>query len=311
MAHAFGVDRPEMTEWATLAIGACIFVVIAALQPETYAPALLNWKSGLIIDSMKPEERDLVFPQVSSHISSSTRARNLLRIILDSFVRPFHLSLHEPIILILSLNLSLLYAIVFTLLPGYIIIFTDIYPFSPAVRGLVFYGLLAGFLLALIWAIILGRFFRRRHADPNLSTYKAEIPLFYAWAGAPAVPISLFWKGWTARADISPWSPIAASVLLGFGILSVFISCYMYIIHAYGRYAASGLVFITFTRYILAGGMVVAGVGLFERLGVAWSLTVLGIVGVLLVPVPYLLLFYGRKLRMGSTVSAVNQSSTG
>ncbi|KAH8175536.1 major facilitator superfamily protein [Sarocladium implicatum] len=307
MTQALGIERPDMTEWASLAIGVCLFLAILLFQPETYAPVLLKWKTGLINDNMKPEERDLVFPQVPSHTTLSTRANHLLQTILTSFTRPFRLSLHEPIILILSLNLSLLYAIVFTLLPGYILIFTDTYAFGPAARGLAFYGLLAGFLLALIWALLLGRFFRRRHADPNLSTYKAEIPLFYAWAGAPAVPISLFWMGWTARADISPWSPIAASILLGFGILSVFFSSYKYIIHAYGRFAASGLVFITFTRYLLAGVMVVTGIGLFERLGVAWTLTALGTVGVFLLPVPYVLVCYGKKLRMGSTVSAVNQ----
>lgn len=42
--------------------------------------------------------------------------------------------------------------------------------------------------------------------------------------GSFAIPISLFWMAWTSRPDISIWSPLAASVLFGHGILCIFIT---------------------------------------------------------------------------------------
>ena len=53
-----------------------------------------------------------------------------------------------------------------------------------------------------------------------------EFRLWFAMFGAPAIPISMFWMGWTSDSNISIWSPLAASVLFGYGILCVFISSY-------------------------------------------------------------------------------------
>jgi len=86
--------------------------------------------------------------------------------------------------------------------------------------------------------------------------------------GAPAIPISMFWMGWTAYPLISYWSPLAASVLFGYGILCVFISSYQYIIDSYEVYAASALASVTLIRYVAAGGMIEVAISFYERLGV-------------------------------------------
>jgi len=64
----------------------------------------------------------------------------------------------------------------------------------------------------------------------------------------------------TSDSSISIWSPLAASVFFGFGILCVFISSYQYIIDSYEIYAASALASVTLIRYVAAGGMTVVGV---------------------------------------------------
>jgi len=66
--------------------------------------------------------------------------------------------------------------------------------------------------------------------------------------------------GWTSDSNISIWSPLAASVLFGYGILCVFISSYQYIIDSYEAYSASALASVTLIRYLTAGGMVVVGI---------------------------------------------------
>lgn len=53
-------------------------------------------------------------------------------------------------------------------------------------------------------------------------------PEFRLWfsmlGGSFAIPISLFWMAWTSYPDISIWSPLASSVLFGYGILCIFIT---------------------------------------------------------------------------------------
>ena len=97
--------------------------------------------------------------------------------------------------------------------------------------------------------------------------------------------------------SISIWSPLAAGVLFGYGVLCVFISSYQYIIDSYEMYAASALTSVTLVRYVAAGGMTVVGIPFYKNMGVHWTLTILGGISALLVPVPYLFFIYGKRIR--------------
>lgn len=127
-----------------------------------------------------------------------------------------------------------------------------------------------------------------------------EFRLWFAMFGAPAIPISLFWMGWTSDGNISIWSPLLASVLFGYGILCVFISSYQYIIDSYEIYAASALASVTLIRYVAAGGMTVVGIPFYENLGVHYTLTILACISVVCTPVPYVFYFYGEAIRRKS-----------
>lgn len=58
-----------------------------------------------------------------------------------------------------------------------------------------------------------------------------------------------------SQSSISIWSPLVASAVVGFGIISIFTSAYLYIINSYHVYAASTLTFVALVRYLAAGGM--------------------------------------------------------
>ena len=127
-----------------------------------------------------------------------------------------------------------------------------------------------------------------------------ESRLWFAMIGAPTVPIGLFWMAWTDYKHISIWSPILSSVLFGFGIISVFLSSYMFVIDSYEVNAASALTFVTLVRYIIAGGMTVVGVPMYENLGTHYTLTILACISAAAVPIPYALFKWGPKIRAKS-----------
>ena len=118
--------------------------------------------------------------------------------------------------------------------------------------------------------------------------------------GAPSIPISMFWMGCTAYPSISYWSPLAASVLFGYGILCVFISSYQYIIDSYEAYSASALASVTLIRYVAAGGMVEVATPMYKNLGVHYTLTILACLSAVMMPVPYLFYFFGPQIRKRS-----------
>ncbi|KAH8810829.1 major facilitator superfamily domain-containing protein [Xylogone sp. PMI_703] len=282
-------------EWSTLVISGVVLLMVLVVQPETYEPVLLGWKKQMIAEMVGSKD--------SIGGTAKEEVRDVGSKIAQNLYRPFQLVIHEPIIIMISLYLSVLYIIVFTFLPGYTFIFTLTYGYGFAARGLSFLALGVGFLSSLILVIPVAGISRRQ--IDKTGELSPESRLYYAMCGAPMVPIAAVWIGWTARSSISPWSAICASALLGFGVLCIFFSSYQYIIHTYKQYAASGLVFITLTRYLAAGGMVTVGIPMYGNLGVSWTLTVLGSISALLVPVPYCLFWYGPSIRKWSKYSSV------
>lgn len=74
----------------------------------------------------------------------------------------------------------------------------------------------------------------------------------------------------------------------------------MYIIDSYQQYAASALTFVALVRYLAAGGMTVVGIPMYRNLGNHWTLTILGIISAVAMPIPYVLFRWGPSLRKRS-----------
>lgn len=287
------------TEWATLIISGLILTSIVFLQPETYAPILLKWKAAHL-RSLTGDGRYRAEVEI--------REDNIWLRLKRAMYRPFILTFQEPVIMLLALYLTVIYIILFTFLNGYTFIFAETYGFSEGITGLSFIGIGIGLCLASLLVPFIYRF-----AKKDLAKIKAqggtrlppEFRLWFAMLGAPAIPISLFWMGWTARPSISYWSPLIASVVFGYGILCVFISSYQYIIDSYETYSASALASVTLIRYVAAGGSVEYAIPFYTNLGVPWTCTILGAISALCVPLPYLFFVFGPKIRKRSKYAVV------
>ena len=82
---------------------------------------------------------------------------------------------------------------------------------------------------------------------------------------------------------------------------------YMYVIDAYQVNAASALTFATVIRFLVSGGLTVAGVPFYENVGSHWTLTILGVIATMLMPAPYLLYKWGPTIRKKSKYSVYNE----
>lgn len=218
----------------------------------------------------------------------------------------------EPIVIAIGLYLTFIWALVFTFLDGFTFIFIDTYGFSDGLRGTAFLAIVIGVLLNTAVTLPYVRTNYLAHLaeeareqgideesdeEPKLAP---EIRLLPAVWCAPLLPISLFWIGWTNYMSISPWSNIMAAGLFGFSLMGIFVSSYQYIIDAYETQSSSALSSITFLRYSVAGGMSLATMPMYKALGVHYVMTIMGGIGVLLVPVPFYLWKYGDKVRARS-----------
>ncbi|KAF7626344.1 synaptic vesicle transporter [Aspergillus flavus] len=298
------------TNWIVLIMAGLVLGLVVLFQPETYSPLLLKWKAHHL--------RQLTGdPRYQSKLDLDRTS--LLSRIVTACGRQFSLAMYEPIILLLALYMTILYIVLFTFFDGYTHIFSDVHDLSQGLTNITWVAMYVGIMLAGL--IVPGMYSSMKNAlkeeipsrdgngndngassngqsQPTKSpSLNPENRLWYAMIGAPAIPISLFWMGWTDYKNISVWSPIVGSSLFGFGSICMFISSYMYVIDAYEIYAASALGFMTVTRYCAAGGMTVAGVPFYNNVGVQWTLTILGIISAVMVPVPYIFWKFGKVIR--------------
>ncbi|KAF7185405.1 putative efflux pump kojT [Pseudocercospora fuligena] len=283
-------------EWITLIFTGIVLVLIVLFLPETYAPVLIRWQA---------EAFEGITGQNASQ--ASQRTSTLRKRISDNMRLPWLYLLHEPIVFSLSLYLVLIYSILFGFLPGFTYIFGTaasrdyphgIYGWSQKKSSLAFLPLSVGFLLSFLPLLWIYPRYKRKLAR---GTMTPEERLLSALIGAPLLPASILWLGYTSRPETSVWSPLAANVLFGFASIMIFNSCYSYVIDAYEAKCSSALVGMTVTRYVAAAFMVHAAVPMYERLGVEKSLLWMGIVSAFpMGVVPFAFWKYGPVLRRRS-----------
>ncbi|KAL7910272.1 major facilitator superfamily domain-containing protein [Trichoderma velutinum] len=286
------------TEWITIIVSGALLISLLLFQPETYEPILLQWKASHL-RRLTGDKRYVSAAEVQN-VAFSAR-------MLTAVKRPFIMTVQEPTILLWTGYLTVVYLMLFGFLDGYTFVFQKTYNLSDGITGILFIGIGVGLVLAsaaltpLLYRWAKQEFAKLQAEKPGEN---ARIPpeffLWYALIGAPAIPISFFWMGWTAYPHISIWSPILASVLFGFGIFSVFVSTYMYLIDTYEMYAASALTMITLVRYVASGGMIEISIPMYKNLGIHWALTMLGLIALVFTTVPYAFYRFGPWIRSKS-----------
>lgn len=215
-------------------------------------------------------------------------------------VRPFQFSFFEPIVLIMNIYISLIYGILYIWFEAFPIVYGEIHGFNLGEIGLAFLGILVGVLITIPIYCYWKYRYQSRHLDENLDM-APEYQLPPACVGAVALPASIFWFGWTGAFASVHWiSPIIASALFAAGGMLIFNAVFTYQGHAYPEYAASALAANDFMRSSFAAGFPLFASAMFHNLGVGWASTLLACLTVVFVPYPFLLYWFGRKIRLSS-----------
>lgn len=82
----------------------------------------------------------------------------------------------------------------------------------------------------------------------------------------------------------------------------MFIYASNYLVHSYGIYAASAMAGNAVVRSFMGGTLPLAGPALYKALGPNWAGTLLGLLEVMIIPIPFAFYRYGHKIRAKSTL---------
>ena len=75
------------------------------------------------------------------------------------------------------------------------------------------------------------------------------------------------------------WFSIVSISLFGFGLITVFMSEYMYIINKYEIMSPSELTFTIVIRFLISGRLTIAEILFYENVDTHWTLTIITVDG--------------------------------
>ena len=234
-------------------------------------------------------------------VKSDEERGSILQMISISLYRPFHLLLTEPVVFSFSLWISFSWAVLYLQFSAIPLVFQTNYGFNIEQSDAVFIAISIGSLLSTLISVYqepLARKYLAPKRQKFLSTPEGR--LMFCCAQSALCPIGLFWFAWTQFSSI-PWIvPTIAIACFTMGIFSVYLAVFNYLADIYGRYASSTLAAQSFCRNMLAGAFPIFTPQMFRALTFQGAGSFLAGVAALLTVVPWVLVFFGPKIRARS-----------
>lgn len=150
---------------------------------------------------------------------------------------------------------------------------------------------------------LIRRMINSHKIDPETGKPAPEAMVSIVCISALLIPAGELWFAWTGSPASVHWIvPILAGIPFGAGNTGVFIYATNYLAGSYGVYAASAMAGNSVIRSILGGVLPLVGTYMYSGIGPNWSGTLLGLLEVLIVPIPFVFYKYGYKIRERSTL---------
>ena len=267
-----------------------IFLLGLFALPEVYAPVLLKRKAAGL--------RKSTGNQAYWHPHENVKL-DFKSIVTKHLARPLRMLFTEPMVTCIALYASFVYGVLYLSLEVFPIVFYQNRKYSLVVSTLPFLALFVGVVCAM--GINLANQPRyMRIVDANKGRPVPEARLQPMVIGGTFFVIGLFWFGWTAAPQHIWVLPVIAAAFMGAGFNIIFQQCINFLVDTYALYAASAVSANTLLRSILASALPLVARPMFNNLGVGPAMSILGGVAALALPVPFIFMKYGRRLRQMS-----------
>ncbi|KAJ6044528.1 hypothetical protein N7499_007029 [Penicillium canescens] len=279
-------------DWIALILSA-IALVFAILLKETYAPTLLQKKAA----RLRKESGE------SRWWCRYDQKAGLNEILKLNLSRPFVMAVTEPICIFWNIYIAIIYGILYLCFVAYPIVFQGIRGWDLGLSGLAFLGIGIGVVLTIACEPLIRRLINNHAVDPETGKPPPEAMVSLICICAVLIPIGELWFAWTCSPASIHWiAPLLAGIPFGAGNTGVFIYASNYLTGSYGMYAASALAGNSVIRSILGGVLPLVGSYMYASLGPNWSGTLLGLLEVVIVPIPFVFYKYGHKIRRRSAL---------
>ncbi|OCK79709.1 MFS general substrate transporter [Lepidopterella palustris CBS 459.81] len=229
-------------------------------------------------------------------VKSDEERTSISEMIGISLYRPFHLLLTEPVVFWFSLWVSFSWAVLYLTLAAIPLVFRDKHDFTLEQANAVFASMCIGSIIATVVSICqegLAKAHGKLASTP-------EGRLYFSCVESALMPIGLFMFGWTSVSSVHWIVPTTAIAIATMGIFSIYLAVFNYLADTYHRYASSALAAQSFCRNIVGGVFPLITTQMYIKLTYGGASSLLGGLGVALTLVPWVLVFYGPRIRARS-----------
>ncbi|KAL0070749.1 hypothetical protein AAF712_001970 [Marasmius tenuissimus] len=287
--------------WATSVVDGIFVVLFFLLLDETYPPVLLARRAAKLRAQRGLPKGDLSVIRTKYESPDWT----LGAFIWKSVIRPFELTIQEPIIQAVGAYMTFLYGLVYLVLTTIPDITLVLRQESLGVSGLHYIAHCIGAVGAAYFSMRtldpLYRYLKTRHDGQGRPEFRLPVLIL----GTILLPIGTLIIGWTASPRLHWIGTDVGLLLVAAGTDLNFQPMTTYLIDAFTLHAASALAAVTFFRSIAGFAFPLFAPAMFHRLGYGLGCTVLAVIAIVLgCPTPFILWRYGPTLRAKSRYSA-------
>ncbi|POR34074.1 Putative MFS-type transporter [Tolypocladium paradoxum] len=265
-----------------------LWILNSIVYPETYAPVLLRKRAAALskkTGNVYISKLDAGMPKKS--VGSQFGV---------ALSRPWILLFKEPIVLLTSVYMAIIYGTLYLCFAAFPIVFQQGKGWKPGIGGLAFVGIAVGMMISVVGTMFDNRRYRRVAAKSG-GNAPPEARLPPALVGSILLPLGLFWFAWTNGSDIHWVVPIIGSGFFAAGIVLVFLSLMNYLIDSYVIFAASVLAANSILRSLFGAIFPLFTTYMYNDLGIHWASSVPAFLALACVPFPFLFYKYGARIR--------------
>lgn len=207
--------------------------------------------------------------------------------------------LATPICFSVALYASFIFGVIYATLAAFPVIYEEGRGWDKLTGSFPFLAMMIGILIGALPVMFNQLYYNRKLAEAggHKGQVVPEARLLGMMFGSGFFAVGLFITGWTADAQY-PWiASFIGITCFAFGYFSIFQSALNYLVDAFGEYGASAIAANTFLRSILTAVFPLFIQAMYHRLGVGWATSVFAFFATLLIPIPFVLWFFGERLR--------------
>ncbi|KAI0421977.1 major facilitator superfamily domain-containing protein [Xylaria grammica] len=282
--------------WSTSIFQGVMIAVSFEVFHETFGPLILKRRAVQLRKETGNEQYYTKYEKQDS-------GQSLLLVAARALSRPLRLLAFHPLIQINAIVSAFGYGTLYIVLSSFADLWTSHYHQRLSISGLHYIAIALGEIAgSQIGGRLMDALFRRMQSRSSNGEHTPEFRIPLTLPGAIIAPIGLFIYGWTAEYRVH-WIGVDIGIFINlFGAQITSMALSAYVIDAYPEHTSSAIAASQFLRSLTAFLFPLFAPSLYRDLGYGWGNGTIAFVSLgLVLPAPFIIWWYGAKLRARAT----------